>query len=283
MMVDLYKKVLDANVEVHTRLAKQYNVNEPHFRPENIERVSKRLSAVLHSKAGYRQLDLGCGTGFMINIGKQFSSSITGVDITKAMLDEVDTSGEALVKLVNQDTGSFVPEAQGFDFVTAYSFLHHLCDLAPTLKTAYTALRPGGVFYADLEPNWYFWQAISELNGDCFGSPLLEREISQVSFKDQDVNERFGIDPSTFNHAEYSKNISGGFREYDLRQLLLELGFSRVEVFYSWFLGQGAILNDARTERGKNAELCDRIESHLGSIMPVTRSLFKYLGFYAFK
>ena len=35
--------VVQANIEVHTRMADSYNRNEPHFRPENQEKVREIL------------------------------------------------------------------------------------------------------------------------------------------------------------------------------------------------------------------------------------------------
>jgi ubiquinone/menaquinone biosynthesis C-methylase UbiE len=283
MINNLKEKVISANIEVHSALASQYNSSEPHFRPENISKVTSRLRKVLGNRRDCKQLDLGCGTGFMIDIGKTFASEIVGVDVTKAMTDLVDLTGPTLVTIVNADTGAYKPREESFDFVTAYSFLHHLYDIIPTLKTAYSALKPGGFLYADLEPNYYFWEAILALNGDDHGSPILKRELNQVAFKDVDIENKFGIDGSTFNHAEYSKNILGGFKKDQILDVLKEIGFSQVDIFYSWFLGQGSVLNDSNSSFAFNQNVCSIFESHLLKVLPVSRSLFKYVGFYAFK
>ena len=36
------KKIIEANIEVHSKMADSYH-NEPHFRPENQEKVRKRI------------------------------------------------------------------------------------------------------------------------------------------------------------------------------------------------------------------------------------------------
>ena len=191
---NLIQQVADANVELHTKLAASYNSCEPHFRAENVAKVEARLVSALDAGGRARLLDLGCGTGFMIDIAKRHVEEIHGVDITPAMIERVDRSGGALIELHLADTGRFEPEPGSFDVVTAYSFLHHLADVEPTLRTAARALHAGGVFYADLEPNSEFWSAIGALERGGEYDPILSREIEMVTFKDEDIERQFGVD-----------------------------------------------------------------------------------------
>ena len=273
--------VIDANIALHTRLADEYN-NEPHFRPENIEKVDQRIAGLVKQTQARRLLDLGCGTGFVIHIAKRYVTEVHGVDVTKAMMNKVDLSGPARIVLHQHDTGTFQPPGV-FDMVTAYSFLHHLYDIAPTLQTAYKALRPGGVFYADLEPNYYFWEGINDLNRSGNYDPIVRREIEMVTYKDEDIEKTFGVDKAVFNQAEYGKSIANGFREEQLRDLLHEAGFSRVEMFYHWFIGQGALINDVQFERSERFKYADVMSNMLQRIMPLSQGLFKYVGFIAQK
>ncbi len=156
-MSDVIQKSIEANIEVHSTLADQYNT-EPHFRAENIAKVERRLAEIVRETGATDMLDLGCGTGFMIDIARPHVQRIVGVDVTEAMLAKVDTeTGPASVELVTHDTGTYEPEVGAFQVVTAYSFLHHLADVVPTLRTAAKALKSGGRFYADLDPNGAFW------------------------------------------------------------------------------------------------------------------------------
>src|SRR6185436_11266653 len=158
--INLTQKVIEANIAFHSKLAPHYQTCEPHFRPENVAKVERRLVALVQATGAESLLDLGCGTGFMINIAKKYVQRITGVDVTQAMLDRVDRSGSASIELVNHDTGTYPAAPGAFQLVTAYSFLHHLAELGPTFRTASRALAPGGKFYADLEPNFHFWASI---------------------------------------------------------------------------------------------------------------------------
>jgi ubiquinone/menaquinone biosynthesis C-methylase UbiE len=282
-MDDKYSQVVDANIALHTQLAAVYNTDEPHFRPENVAKVEERLRAVCAATNATRLLDLGCGTGFMVNIAKRYVKEIVGVDVTQAMMDKVDLSGPASITLVNCDTGSYDVAEGAFDVVTAYSFLHHLYDIGPSLRTAYRALKSGGRFYADLDPNFYFWEEIGKLDRDGEYDQIVKREIQMTIHKDEDIQERYGIDAEVFNNAEFGKNIAGGFREEDLVAELERAGFQSVEVFHHWFLGEGQLINDESMEKGERLRHAEVMSTYLQKSMPLSRHLYKYLGFIAEK
>lgn len=274
---------MQANIELHTQLADAYRTCEPHFRPENVAKVDAKLRGIVEQTKAKRLLDLGCGTGFMVHIAKAHVEHITGVDITPAMMEKIDTSGTCHIDLIQSDTGSVSLQPGSYDVATAYSFLHHLYDIRPTLTTAAGALRAGGVFYADLDPNYYFWEKIGELPRDGAYDTMVKREIEAVTYKDEDIKKNFGVNEETFNQAEYHKNIVGGFREELLRDMLQEAGFTNVDIFYHWYIGQGVLINDeqyTREDRFHQAEIIDR---HLRKVLPLSKSLFKYIGFVAVK
>jgi len=276
-----YEDVIAANRKVHSVLAEFYNDTEPHFRPENVSYVDKKLRGIFAETNAKRLLDLGCGTGFIINIAKKYVQEIDGVDVTEAMLRRVDRTGNASIRVHQTDTGSFKVEEGSYDVATAYSFLHHLYDIAPTLRTAAKALRVGGKFYVDLEPNFYFWDAIGGLQRNGVYDPILMKEIASLFEKDEEIQEKFKVDKNTFNTAEYNKAITGGFSEEALTTELLNAGFKDVQVSYYWFLGQASIVNDPNFDRSQTVVMADLFAETLKRGLPLTRNLFKYVGFLA--
>lgn len=278
-----YEQVLAANVTLHSRLAGEYNATEPHFRPENVSRVRERLRAACARTGGEvrRMLDLGCGTGFMIGVAKEFIPEIDGVDATAPMLAAVDRGGGAQIRLFQGDTGSYPYEEGRYDVATAYSFLHHLYDIRPTLAGAHRALRPGGVFYADLDPNYHFWAAVKDLDPKAAHDPIVQREIAAVTTKDEDIERQFGVSKAVFNQAEYQKAVAGGFREEDLRRDLSAAGFTDIVISYYWFLGQGAVVHRTDRDAGTAAAEAVAVEELLTRALPISRTLFKYVGFTA--
>jgi ubiquinone/menaquinone biosynthesis C-methylase UbiE len=281
--MSLTKRVIDANIAVHSRLAAEYDRSEPHFRPENVAKVDQRLRTLIVATKAESLLDLGCGTGFIIGIAKRYLRHIVGVDVTQAMLDRVDRSGNARIDLVNQDTGTYDVGDSRFQLVTAYSFLHHLADLAPTFQTAHRSLVPGGQFYADLDPNWYFWNSIKALDANADYHPLLRREVEAVTAKDVEIETRFGVPREVFNQAEFGKDITGGFKEEALAHELHSAGFNRVDFHYQWFLGEGFLINSGTAPREELFRGAALVNDALQRALPVSRPLFKYLGFVATK
>jgi ubiquinone/menaquinone biosynthesis C-methylase UbiE len=282
-MENKINEAIKANITVHSAMADEYNRIEPHFRPESIKRVKNIIHEISMKKSIEKALDLGCGTGFMINILKDYSSNIIGVDVTQAMLDKVDLSGNASIELINSDTGSVLLKKEYFDIATAYTFLDHLYDLKPTLLNTFNSLKKGGVFYADLSPNFYFWESIKSLNRNRNYDSILQREINAVMKKDEEIEEQFGVKKEIFTAAEYQKHVKGGLVEEEIFELLTTIGFTKVEFIYHWYVGQAQLINDESIDKEKRFEYASVMHEYLTRSLPLSRNLFKYIGFIATK
>lgn len=111
----------------------------------------------------------------------------------------------------------------------------------------------------------------------------MRREIESVTFKDEEIEAKFGVSREVFNHAEFGKDIAGGFKESVLRTALHEARFSRVDVHYHWFLGEGFLINSGTLPREQLQEQTAIVHDALQRALPASRNLFKYLGFVATK
>lgn len=266
--------VVTANVAVHSAMAATYNEREPHFRPENQAKVRKALEELARDTGGGRLLDLGCGTGFIINLAKDLFRQIDGVDITQAMLDRVDLSS-GNITLHNRQCEDLPFEDGTFDAATAYSFLDHLADYSLVLKEAHRALRPGGMMYVDLLPNKRFWDEVNLVgerdSKDGIDAALVKREVEMLMSQHEMVERDYGIDGQTFLAAEPWKTATRGISSRDFTRIANDIGFSKVEVVFQWYLGQGNVLH------GQGQREADLIEDYLRSVLPISESLFKYL------
>jgi SAM-dependent methyltransferase len=254
-------------------MASTYQSNEPHFRPENRANVRRVLAGLAARAGGGRLLDVGCGTGFVIDLARDLFRRIDGVDVTPAMLERVDRSGGHVHVL--EARAEALPFMHGtFDMVSSYAFMHHVTDHVAILREVRRVLRPGGLFYVDLEPNKLFWAAMNGLEprGGPY-SDIVEREIQSVLHTDDAVEDEFGISAQTFRDAEPIKSVLGGFDPDEFAADARSVGFSAVEVTPEWFLGQGSILH------GQSAADAATIESYLRRALPATAHLFKYLRF----
>ncbi len=282
-MENKINEAIEANIIVHSAMANDYNTIEPHFRPESIKRVEEIIQNINDKVPIEKALDLGCGTGFMINILKKYANEIVGVDVTQAMMDKVDKDGNARIELINSDTGSVNLPKNHFDLATAYTFLDHLYDMKPTITNTFNSLKLGGIFYADLSPNFYFWDAIKKLDNAKDYDQILRREINAVFKKDEEIEQQFGVKKETFTAAEHQKHEKGGLVEEELHNLLSEAGFSKIEFIYHWFIGQAQLINDEAVNREIRFEQADVMHKYLTKSLPISRSLFKYVGFIATK
>ena len=104
-----------------------------------------------------------------------------------------------------------------------------------------------------------------------------------VVYKDEDVQKTFGVSKGVFDSAEYGKNIAGGLQEEVLGEQLRSMGFSNVEFFYHWFIGQAQLVNDQNIEKKSRLNNANIMHQYLIKSLPLSRHLFKYIGFIATK
>ncbi len=271
------KDVLDANIDVHTRMVARYDSEEPHFRPENQEKVQRRLKALRARVPGGRLLDVGCGTGFIIHLAVGVFDEIHGVDITPAMMARVRTDAGNIT--LHQSPAETMPFADAsFDAVTAYSFVDHVADQAALLREVARVLKPGGIFYADLIPSRLFWAALSPLKpeDDRRYSDIVTREADMVTANDKKVEQQFGIAADLFRRAEPGKE-EGGIDPQAFAETALRCGFAACETSFDWFLGQGTIMH------GQSFADAAVVEAYLRRVSPLADHLFKYVYFHAVK
>lgn len=266
-------KAVEANIIVFDKVAKTYNQTEPHFFSENQEKVRKILQG-LRKDTGGKLLDLGCGTGFIINLAKDLFDEIHGVDVSTGMLSEIDTSS-AEITLHNQDASILPFEDNYFDAITSYAFIHHLDNYEIVLKEAYRVLKPDGIVYIDLEPNRRYVTHSEQYKNIEFSnySQIAQREIKAICAIDDRVEKTYDINKDIFNASEYIRSELGGIDGDEFKKSTFALGFKGCEVIYSWYPGQGKVIHKQSFEE---AEI---INSYLQEMLPLSSNMFKYLRF----
>jgi len=232
------KNVEDANIKFFTANAENYNKEEPTYLPENKSRVRKILKNIGKKSPG-SLLDVGCGTGFVLDLAYPYFDRLFGIDLTQAMLDEVNLRG-GKVKVTKGNSEKIPYDDNQFNVCTSYGFLHHLYRLKPTLKEIHRCLKKGGIFYSDQDPNYYFWKLLSTVDINKFDTDFIKKEILAV----QDPEEGFrwkemkGYDKAgkqTVSISEYQKVIGSGIKEENIKKILEDIGFRDIEVHYVWF------------------------------------------------
>ncbi|MBV8663860.1 MAG: metalloregulator ArsR/SmtB family transcription factor, partial [Hyphomicrobiales bacterium] len=112
------------------------------------ERVEAAILAMVGDKPIRAVLDLGTGTGRMLELVAPRAERAVGVDQSPAMLalarSRIDQSGLRNAQLRQGDIYAPPIERDGYDLVIVHQVLHFLDDPARALREAARALRPGG-------------------------------------------------------------------------------------------------------------------------------------------
>jgi len=272
-------EVLEANIEVHSALANSGEYNRsPHFRPENQQKVRsilERLVSEAPLKADSKLLDLGCGTGFIVHLVADLVAEVQGVDITNDMMSQIDLSkGNITLQLAQAEDVPFSDD--NFDLVTAYSFMDHLLDYKLVIDEAFRVLKNGGIFYSDLNPNRGFSSLLESIEGKNYTEELphsVSREIKGMLHNGEYYKEEFGLSEDSLTKAEPEKSFNRGFDAQEVSKYAKKIGFSKVQIQFDWFLGQGVLLNSNST-----VDL-DSVDSYLQQMLPASEGFYKYLRF----
>ena len=112
------------------------------------ERVEAALAEMIGDKPIRSLLDLGAGTGRMLDLFAPLAQRAVGVDQSPAMLalarSHIDQIGLRNVQLRQGDIYAPPVERNAFDLVIIHQVLHFLDDPGRALIEAARALRPGG-------------------------------------------------------------------------------------------------------------------------------------------
>lgn len=172
---------------------------------------------------GIRAADVGCGTGYCVNLmARHFPrSTFVGYDFSEVGLvrarEEAAAMGVQNVSFVAQDVARLPPEPK-FDLITAFDAIHDQADPARVLRRIREALAPEGLFLmlephasSQLEDNLSFPLAtflytVSTLHcmtvslayggaglGTAWGVQLATRMLHEAGFTDVRMFER--VDP----------------------------------------------------------------------------------------
>ena len=110
--------------------------------------VEAALTALVGERPLHALLDLGTGTGRMLELLAPLADRAVGVDQSPAMLSlaraRIEAAGLRQVSLRQGDIYALPVERDGYDLVLVHQVLHFLDDPARALREAARTLRPGG-------------------------------------------------------------------------------------------------------------------------------------------
>jgi len=145
---------------------------------------------------GKRVLDLGCGDGTYSIAASQRGAHVTGVDISKAMLDSAQRRATACGASVEwrQASAESIPYESGtFDIILAVTILCFLREPLQVMREVHRVLRPGGSFVVGELGKYSTWALSRRVRG-WLGSSMwrdthfwtlgeLQRLLRQAGFR----------------------------------------------------------------------------------------------------
>ncbi|MEA1904486.1 MAG: class I SAM-dependent methyltransferase [Candidatus Hadarchaeota archaeon] len=154
------KKILRENIRLHKKEAELYEDSKAEI--FNLQE-QKRIDLVLQEALQYietrnskkRALDLGCGTGNLLEKLGALCDSVVGLDLSEDMLSVASSKNlkaESGLSLVRGRASKLPFPDNSFDLVTVYSVLHHLPHFPDPISEISRVLKKGGVLYMDHEP-----------------------------------------------------------------------------------------------------------------------------------
>ena len=96
-------------------------------------------------------LDLGCGTGLCGPLLRPMARTLTGVDLSPAMIDKAREHGVYDRLEVGDLVETLRRFPRGYDLLVAADVFVYLGDLAPAFEAAAASLRPDGLLVFTVE------------------------------------------------------------------------------------------------------------------------------------
>lgn len=163
---------------------RMYNLEETYWwfqgRKHIVAGILSRLPLAPH--AGARVLDMGCGTGLMLeHLGKRFWA--VGLDFSNLAL--LFTSRRGVQRLIRADVENLPIQSQAFDIITALDLAEHVERDDLLLKGILHALKPGGYLVLTAPAYPFLWSEHDEAlhHFRRYTSKDLQAKIQRAGFQ----------------------------------------------------------------------------------------------------
>lgn len=108
------------------------------------------------NKKNIKILEIGCGTGEVLNLLSQFGDA-HGIDISPKAVEYCKNRGIEQVTMGDINNMDLSNHLNTFDFVLVLDVLEHIQDDVETLKRINTLLKPGGILLVTVPAYKFLW------------------------------------------------------------------------------------------------------------------------------
>lgn len=191
-------------------------------REDEVDTQLRRFAKLVPVSPGTSLLEMGMGSGWMVILAAQRGLRATGLEHNPELAELARRRAEAAGVSIDIRVGaaeSYPLEPGAFDIVVANSLLEHVPDYRAAIENAYTALRPGGLFYFN-STNKFSLRSGEYPPMRLYGwLPYRMRRAIRIRKQGPEIVSSAGMD---FNQFTYR----------GLRRTLADVGFSRVLDIY---------------------------------------------------
>lgn len=107
----------------------------------------KDICDILKDKKFERLLDVGCGTGFLIDmLAKDHKAELIGLDLSPEMVKQASSKNIASAMFIEGRSDAIPFEDNSFDVVTCSQSFHHYPDTDKAMQEVFRVLKPGGIY-----------------------------------------------------------------------------------------------------------------------------------------
>jgi ubiquinone/menaquinone biosynthesis C-methylase UbiE/uncharacterized protein YbaR (Trm112 family) len=238
-------EITEANIVFHDEIADSYNdYMESSLGNNSKLRIIEILKYIKQRCNGEFLLDIGTGTGNVIDIAKNEFVNTFGIDVSIKML-EISRMRGFQVGIADAYNMPFKDES--VDAISCFSVTHHLYKLEIFFREANRVLKDGGFFYSDWDPNTESKNLMNCYNDRMFSSktinPIkmgyrvfhrLTKERNRGKWKRYN-NEYTEIrEMAEYYHHHGDKKGSLGLSPYKLTKILESSGFNHIKIFKHW-------------------------------------------------
>lgn len=130
-------------------------------RNEFLRDGQKRVVSLLNLKENSSFLDIGCGTGWAVNLAAQsvnYAGTFYGVDLSEKMIEKAreNSAGKENFHFVQADSRSIPLDSNFFDAIICTHSFHHYIDPQKVMNEIHRLLKPGCKVYI-LDPTTDTW------------------------------------------------------------------------------------------------------------------------------
>lgn len=158
-------KAIEYNIQIHDKIYKKYEqMHGDIFNPVEQKRLHEHLilaaKYIKTSSINKEALDYGCGSGNITHHLIDLDFHVVSADISEKFLILIKekyghTGKSETLKINGYDLSNI--ENNRFDFVAAYSVLHHIPDYLRIIEEMVRVTKQGGLIYIDNEANESYW------------------------------------------------------------------------------------------------------------------------------